>query len=475
MSWVKPISESTFSIPVDGGTATVPMVDACCDLRGLRWTDAHGNHPSHVEIGTEFMNAVVRGILRTGRRLRFEAHGKSMRPLLADGSVVEIAPLDEQTVTPTSLLLFDAGDHRLVLHRAIAVHDDQTISLRGDNASRVDRVPMTAILGVAVAVVTPDGLRRPIEELPWSSIAPTLNAGNAHARSGIRVLLVTPFAAIVRLFRTPLGALAGSLSWCLHRLAVAATRLRIPIDRIRALLLTTARKDAIRQELYADLSVQDFTALSENMDAGLTLLEEHQLRSDSRRPGTALVVGCGPGREALELRARGFEVTGIDSERAMLKRAQQEADKRSLHVTWCEGEATSFDLRGNRFDTVIVWSGLLCMIYPSSRRVALLRRCAAHLAPQGEIYVTFLCEYVAPGSSPSRPRASGLAQRINPDHEPGDLWLQNEAIHVYPSLEHVLAEGAAAGLIAKTVFKDQRAYDRRQHVKGYVTFSAANN
>ncbi len=474
MSLVKPTSESHFSVSVNGGTATVPLVNSCCDLRGLRWADADGVHPTDLQLNATFIETVVKTILSAGRHLRFEALGLSMRPLLASGSVIEIAPVVDDAVRAGALMMYGIKDHRLVIHRIIDVHDDGTISLRGDNASRVDRVTRSALLGVAVAVVSPDGKSSPISSLPWAPLGPALNVGNAGGRRLVRMLVVVPFVAIVRTLRTPLGACVGALSWLLHRMAVSATRLRLPLDRFRSLLLTTAKKNAIRQNLYADLSVQDFTALSENMAAGLTLLEEHQLRRDQRTKGTSLVVGCGPGREALELQSRGYTVTGIDSEQAMLARAEVESRKRSLHVTWQQGEATTFELPTQRFDTVVVWSGLLCMIYPSARRTALLQQCAKHLAPNGRVMVTFLCEYAPPGSAPHRPRVSGIAQRINPDHEPGDLWLHNEAVHVYPSVEHVLDEGQAAGLEPEVVFKDQRAYDRRQHVKGYVTFRVAD-
>jgi SAM-dependent methyltransferase len=75
-----------------------------------------------------------------------------------------------------------------------------------------------------------------------------------------------------------------------------------------------------------------FTALSENLDAGLTLLEEHQRLHDGRPLGDVLVVGCGPGREAFALAGHGGRVTGIDSEPAMLARARDEARRRGVGV-----------------------------------------------------------------------------------------------------------------------------------------------
>jgi hypothetical protein len=109
------------------------------------------------------------------------------------------------------------------------------------------------------------------------------------------------------------------------------------------------------------------------------------------------------------------------------------------------------------------------MIHPAAARIAMLANCRRHLAEGGKIWVTFLVDYVDPRDDAPAPRPGGFARRVNPDHAPGDLWLHNEAVHVYPRTTSLLAEIAAAGLGAERVFRDQRAYDRRSQVRGYAT------
>ena len=71
-------------------------------------------------------------------------------------------------------------------------------------------------------------------------------------------------------------------------------------------------------------------------------------------------------------------------------------------------------------------------------------------------------------SKPFVPRR-GLARAINPDHEDGDLYLINETVHVFVHPDRLVAEARAAGLVVATLFRDQRAYDRKgRQVRGYA-------
>src|SRR5439155_17604195 len=50
--------------------------------------------------------------------------------------------------------------------------------------------------------------------------------------------------------------------------------------------------------------------------------------------GRVLDVPCGGGRHALELAARGYQVTGVDISPDFLKAARAQAAERSLPATW---------------------------------------------------------------------------------------------------------------------------------------------
>jgi tellurite methyltransferase len=111
------------------------------------------------------------------------------------------------------------------------------------------------------------------------------------------------------------------------------------------------------------------------------LLENADLLPPS---GRALDVACGRGRHALLLAAAGFDVTGVDRDRATLDRLQNQAGRLGVALkTWeFDLEADGADLGDARFDLVLVARFLHRPLFP-----ALVRA----VAPGGTvIYETFL-------------------------------------------------------------------------------------
>ena len=86
--------------------------------------------------------------------------------------------------------------------------------------------------------------------------------------------------------------------------------------------------------------------------------EECDVIEDALRrwyPGTAtrlVDLGCGAGRHALELAARGYAVTGVDPSPEMVAYAREQADWRSLAVTVQAGTLASFGAQGP-FDAAV--------------------------------------------------------------------------------------------------------------------------
>ena len=68
--------------------------------------------------------------------------------------------------------------------------------------------------------------------------------------------------------------------------------------------------------------------------------------------GPILDLGCGTGRVALDLAARGHDVTGLDSDPALVAALRVRARERDLPVEATPGDARSFDL-GRSFALVI--------------------------------------------------------------------------------------------------------------------------
>ncbi|MDQ7779918.1 MAG: class I SAM-dependent methyltransferase [Planctomycetota bacterium] len=71
------------------------------------------------------------------------------------------------------------------------------------------------------------------------------------------------------------------------------------------------------------------------------------------KPGASVLdLCCGPGRHALELARRGFQVVGVDRTRAYLRAAERSARKEKLDIEFVRRDARRF-CRPRAFDAVI--------------------------------------------------------------------------------------------------------------------------
>lgn len=421
------------------------------------------------------LEALARAVLGAGERLRFQARGRSMRPFLPHGSLLEVGARAFETIERGEVVLYASEEGRLVAHRVLA-RDAGGLVARGDSSARLDRVPEGRVLGVVLAARAP-GAARPVDVSRGPRRALGLALGWLHARvtEAARALVIGPLRRSYG-GRSPLRGLLRGVTrvacGVLVRLERLARRMRSPFEELHAALASSAEKDDQRRALYGERGVQGFTSLDENVAAGLTLLEEVLLARHSVAPCRALVLGCGPGRECFALAERGFEVTGLDREPAMLETARALAARRGLAVRLVPGEAHDFRVEGAPFGLVVVFSGLYDMLLPRARRVALLRCARAHLAPGGRLALTFLSAYVPPGVPPP-PRVRTFLEALSPEHEDGDRFLLNESVHVFPRASDVEDEAREAGFAVEALFRDQRAYDRFEgRVKGYALFCA---
>jgi ubiquinone/menaquinone biosynthesis C-methylase UbiE len=74
---------------------------------------------------------------------------------------------------------------------------------------------------------------------------------------------------------------------------------------------------------------------------------------EGRKPGKALDVGIGMGRNSLWLASKGWEVTGIDISDAGIKLAQDAARKQGLKLNTVLVSADDFDYGTDQYDLVI--------------------------------------------------------------------------------------------------------------------------
>jgi 2-polyprenyl-3-methyl-5-hydroxy-6-metoxy-1,4-benzoquinol methylase len=115
---------------------------------------------------------------------------------------------------------------------------------------------------------------------------------------------------------------------------------------------------------------------------------EALLRSDAPEPATGaaarvLDAGCGTGRVAVELAARGFDVVGVDLDPVMLDAARLKAPK----IEWVLSDLAQLRLR-REFDVAVLAGNVMLFVGPGTEE-AVLSRVAAHVVPDGLLIAGF--------------------------------------------------------------------------------------
>jgi SAM-dependent methyltransferase len=95
-----------------------------------------------------------------------------------------------------------------------------------------------------------------------------------------------------------------------------------------------------------------------------------------------LDVGCGTGMLACRIAAEGHEVTGVDAARGMLHVARSRPG--AARVTWIEADCRTLQLP-RQFDLIYMTGHAFQALLTDADAVALLRRAALHLAPEGRL------------------------------------------------------------------------------------------
>jgi SAM-dependent methyltransferase len=98
-------------------------------------------------------------------------------------------------------------------------------------------------------------------------------------------------------------------------------------------------------------------------------------------PGRALDLGCGQGRNALWLAARGWRVTGVDFSRVALEHARRDSD--GLPVEWVEADLREYEPAARAYDFV----SYVFVQLPAEERAGVLARAAGAVADGGTLLV----------------------------------------------------------------------------------------
>jgi len=86
---------------------------------------------------------------------------------------------------------------------------------------------------------------------------------------------------------------------------------------------------------------------------------------DRLRPGLALSLGEGEGRNAAFLAGRGWRVVGVDRSRVGLRKARSLAAERGFELAVCVADLAAFPIPVGRFDVIV---SIFCHLPPAVRR-----------------------------------------------------------------------------------------------------------
>ena len=141
---------------------------------------------------------------------------------------------------------------------------------------------------------------------------------------------------------------------------------------------------------FVDLFDEDYLRTLPFLTPQATQAEaEFVIDTMSLAPGAQVLdVGCGYGRHAMELAARGFHVVGLDLSTPLLVRGGEEAHRRGLTINFVRGDMRELDFE-NQFD------GAYCLFstfgyFDDETNKKTLQNIARALKPNGKLLVEIL-------------------------------------------------------------------------------------
>ena len=129
--------------------------------------------------------------------------------------------------------------------------------------------------------------------------------------------------------------------------------------------------------------VESFEAATGNLEQVLKLT---QLQS-----GHALDLCCGPGRYALPLARKGFQVTGVDRSAFLLDRARSRATETGVDIEFVEDDMRSFS-RPSSFDAVLSLGNSLGYFDNRNDDLQVLTGIHTNLKPGGWLIIDITCK-----------------------------------------------------------------------------------
>ena len=109
----------------------------------------------------------------------------------------------------------------------------------------------------------------------------------------------------------------------------------------------------------------------------------------SLRPGRALDIACGEGRNSFLLAERGFDVVAMDISPVALAEARRQAEEKSLAISWQQADLEETELPAATYDLIVNFNYLQRSLIPQIKRSL---KSGAHV-----IFETYLIDQQAIG------------------------------------------------------------------------------
>ncbi len=170
---------------------------------------------------------------------------------------------------------------------------------------------------------------------------------------------------------------------------------------------------------------------AKHAEKGLVPPEKAMVQRFMSSPAKVLDIGCGAGREAVELAELGFKVTGIDITPELLNLAKNLAEKRSMNIDYqlCDGTTLAFG--ESSFDYVLMIGQMIHHVPGQDNRLRLYTEAVRVLNESGQIILTYNDYDIAKdhkpwgGDLPPDPKAADIAAEYD-SLEPGDEFVNEK-------------------------------------------------
>lgn len=167
-----------------------------------------------------------------------------------------------------------------------------------------------------------------------------------------------------------------------------------------------AEKRLQEQKLFR--SVVDYHSTPESLEfycdrarnLGLYPPERAMVERFMSPPATVLDIGCGAGREAVELTRMGYTVTGVDVATALLEQARAIAEELGAEIDFRLGDGRTLDFSDGSSDYVLLITQMIHHVPMHANRVRLLREAGRVVKPKGVVLLTYNDHNIAKDHEP---------------------------------------------------------------------------